>query len=653
MATIPPPGDDIKTSGLTLPAYVLMRPEGVFIHLSPPPQQDILKLFVERLFSNEARFAELDYARFIRLLYGTISEVTSNGTATEMRIAGNIVRFPPQRRNLYRGVNILDGGERAEYMFEPVFLELNAEEPAHAEQAGGDRTAANEAAPIARNTRDTELQPTRLDFDEFVADMWLKGVRFGIDAEAVRKVIDSGTAIRMNIARQLEPTDSKDAAIVEESDTLRQDNAPLILPNGKADLRRAKNRFPQVAKNTRLLRKIPRVLGEPGYRVTGAAIEPRLPEDIDLNKLAGEGTRIEQSEKGELLVAAMDGFLCLDEDSGKIHIATKIENKGGISAKATGDIKLAVDEFTEHGEVQEGRVVEGKHMTFRSDVFGTVVARDGNIQLEKNIGGGRAQSIGGNITVKGLAFNSTLEAWDGNITAGVAEGCVIIGKTVAIERAVNCEIVAEELQLGIAEGCAIAGKNIQIASSNLRKHRETIVTLLLPDITTIDKQIAEAKGNLVQIKNALQAKTRETLATQSDPGYAKYLAIAEKIQSGQIRLTAEQQVEWQRIVNQYAPIQKGSDSLMKKCLALEVEIERLSQARSTCGAGERCEIKEILGDTIVRKLDTNAGISVFRDLPARELKERLNLHGTPQERIFSKRNGSIEWHFQIPESSAA
>lgn len=651
MATIPPPSDDIKTSGLTLPAYVLMRPEGVFINLSPPPQQDILKLFVERLFSNEARFAELDYARFIRLLYGTISEITSNGSATEIRIAGNIVRFPPQRRNLYRGVNILDGGERAEYMFEPVFLEVNAEGPAHAEQVGGDRAAANEAAPVARSTRDTELQPTRLDFDEFVADMWLKGVRFGIDAESVRKVIDNGTAIRMNIARQLEPTDSKDAAIVEESDTLRQDNAPLILPNGKADLRRARNRFPQVAKDTRLLRKIPRVLGEPGYRVTGAVIEPRLPEDIDLNKLAGEGTRIEQG--GELLVAAMDGFLCIDENSGNIQITKKIENKGGISAKATGDIKLAVDEFTEHGEVQEGRIVEGRHMTFRSDVFGTILARDGNIQLEKNIGGGRAQSIGGNITVKGLAFNSTLEAWDGSITAGVAEGCIIIGKTVIIERAVNCEIVAEELQLGIAEGCAIAGKTIQIASSNLRKHRETIVTLLLPDITAIDKQIAEAKGNLLQIKNALQAKTRETLATQSDPGYAKYLAIAEKIKSGQIKLTAEQQVEWQRIVNQYAPIQKGSESLMKKCLALEVEIERLSQARSASGAGERCEIKEILGDTIVRKLDTNAGISVFRDLPARELKERLNHHGTPQERIFSKRNGSIEWHFQIPESSAA
>ena len=639
MATMSPPGNSIKTSGLTLPAYVLMRPEGVFINLSPPPQQDILRLFIERLFSDEARFAQLDYANFLRLLYGTISEVTSNGSATEIRIASNIVRFAPQRRSLYRGVNILDGGERAEYMFEQVFLEVNAEEPAHAGQEGGGKTAGGEA----------ELHPTKLDFDEFVADMWLKGVRFGIDAGAVRKVIDSGTSIRMTIARQLEPTDSKDAAIVEESDTLRQDNAPLILPDGKADLRRARNRFPQVAKNTRLLRKIPRVLGEPGYKVTGAAIEPRLPEDVDLKKLAGEGTRIEQSPIGEFLVAAMDGFLCIDDSTNRISIAEKIENKEGISAKSTGDIKLDVETYVEHGEVQEGRVVEGKHMTFLSNVFGTVISKGGHIQLGKNISGGRAQSIGGDITIKGRASNSALEAWDSKITVDTAENCTITGKIVSIKNAVNCEIVAEELRLGVAEGCAIAAKDIRIESSNSRRNRESVISVLLPDLHGFDQQIAEAKGNLAQINNALQAKTREMAANQSDPGYVKYLAILEKIQNGSIKLTAEQQVEWQKIVNQYAPIQKGSDSLMKKRLLLENEIERLSQARKTCGAGECCVIKEILGDTIVRKLSSATGTSAFRGLPAQELKAQLQHLGTPQERIFSGDSGSFEWHFQIPE----
>lgn len=622
--------DDNATTGQqTLPAYVLVRPDGVFIKLSPPPAQDILKLFVERLFGNGAYFRGLDYSRFLLLLYGNPAVLQSGG-AMEVRIASDIERFLPQRKDLYKGIKIINGGERAEYMFEPVFIEVATDEPDHK----------------------TELQPTKLNFDEFVADMWLKGVRFGIAVNTVREAIEQGKTGRMEVALQLDPTASRDAQVVEENDSLRQDNAPLILPNGKADLRRARNRFPQVAKDAPLLRKIPRALGEQGYRVSGEAIEPRLPEDIDLNKLAGEGTRIIQTPKGELLVSTMDGFIVI-EDSGEIFITTKIENRGGISAKSTGDIKLSVEDYIEHGEVQEGRVVEGKHMTFRSDVFGTILAQDGNIQLDKNLSGGRAQSIGGNITVKGNVINATLEAWDGKISAGLAEGSLIMGKSVSIERAVNCEIVAEELQLGTVEGCAIAGKSIHISTSNVRKHRETVISILLPDIAGYDRQIAEAKANLTQLQQAIQAKNREIAATQSDPGFAKYLAIAEKIRAGEIKFTPEQQAGWQKIVNQFAPIVRGSEGMMKKCQVLEEAIKQWTQERATCGAGESCKIETVQGETVVRKVSSNQGMSVFRNLPQQELKAKLQQIGAAQEHIFSDDKGNFDWCFNTPEAPAA
>jgi uncharacterized protein (DUF342 family) len=642
MSSALPDNDKLNTSELILPAYVLVRPEGVFINLSPPPAQDILLLFVDRLFSNKFRFAGLDYAHFIRLLYGDASEPFSGG-ATEVRIAGNIVRFPPERMELYKGVKIMGNGERAEYMFGPVFLEVVKDEPIYGEP-GEDGVI-----PIIEYKQNVEKIATQLDFDEFIASMWLKGVRFGINADGVRDAIKKGTSGRISIAFQLEPTDGKDAEVVEESDHLRQDNAPMILANGKADLRRAKNRFPQIAKNAPLLRKIPRVLGKPGYRVTGTAIEPRIPEDLDLGKLGGEGTRIEQSPKGELLVAGIDGFLVLDEGTGEISVATKIENKGGISAKSTGDIKLTVDDYTEHGEVQEGRVVEGKHMTFLSSVFGTVISQGGDIELHKSLSGGCAQSVGGNIIVKEKAINSTLEAWDGKISAEFAEGCLIISKSVSIGRAVNCEIVAEELQLGIAEGCAIAGKNLQIASSNARKNRETVISMLLPDIPGYDRRIAEAKTNLVQIEQAIQAKNKVIAATQSDPGFSKYLAIAEKVRTKTITFTPEQQIGWQKIVNQFAPIMRGSEDLMKKCLVLEDAIKRLAQERTACGdAGEHCKIEEVLGDTVVRKISSNQGMSLFRKLPQQELRIKLRQLGDEQERIFSDHKGSLEWHFEVP-----
>ena len=643
-----PPDDKRNTSGLILPAYVLLRPEGVFINLSPPPAQDILQLFVDRLFSNEARFEGLDYARFLRLLYDEDFAASLSGGTNEVRIANSIVRFPPQRLELYKGVKIANNGDRAEYMFEPGFIEVIKDEPIY-----GDPDE-NGVMPIVDHMRNIERIATQLDFDEFIASMWLKGVRFGINADAVRDAIKKGSSTRMDIALQLEPTDSKDAEVVEESDHLRQDNAPLILPNGKADLRRARNRFPQVAKDTPLLRKIPRALGKPGHRVTGTAIEPRVPLDIDFEKLAGEGTRIVQSPKGEMLVASMDGFIVIDEHTGEIWVTAKIENKGGISAKSTGDIILTVDEFTEHGEVQEGRIVEGKHMTFRSDVYGTIISQNGNIELNSNLSGGRAQCVGGNITVKGKAINATLEAWDGKISIEFAEGSIIMGKNISIARAVNCEIVAEELQLGIAEGCAIAGKNLQITSTNTRKHRETAISMLLPDIASYDKQIAEAKNNLSQIEHALQAKNREIAATQSDPGFARYLAIAEKVRAGTIKFSPEQQAGWQKIVNQFAPIVRGTDGLMKKCMVLENAIERWTQERKVCGeGGEHCKIEQVLGETVVRKVSSNHGMSAFHDLPQQELRVKLQHLGETQERIFSDHKGSFDWHFEIPKPAGS
>jgi uncharacterized protein (DUF342 family) len=648
MSTTTPRSSNSKLneSGLVLPAYVLLRPNGVFINLSPPPPQDILQMFVDRLFGSEARFAGLDYAHFQDLLYGDDPAKLQQGGKTELKIADSIVRFLPQRVELYREPKIDISGNLAEYMFEPVFMDVVKEAPVYGEpDADGVR-------PVLEYRSSVENQPAQLDFDEFVAAMWLKGVRFGIDADAVREAIEKGKFTRLIFASQREPTESVDARIVEESDHLRQDNAPMILSDGRADLRRAKNRFPQVARNTPLLRKIPRELGKSGYRVTGATIEARIPLDIDFNKLSGEGTRIERSPGGELLVSSMDGFLILDEHTSEISITEKIENKSGISAKSTGDILLAVDHYVEHGEVQEGRIVEGKHMSFRSNVFGTVIAKDGDIEIGGNLSGGRAQCEGGDVSIKGRAINATLVAWDGKITAEFAEGSLIIGKNVTIAHAVNCEIVAEEVQLVKAEGCSIGSKNIRIGTATARKHQETVIAILLPDIAAIDRQISEARTSLAQIEQAIQAKNREMLATQSDPAFARYLAIADKVRAGTIQFTPEQQVGWQKAVNQFAPIVKGSENLMRKNLALGEAIARWTEERKTCGENLHCVIGTVSGETVVRKLASNLGMTFFRNLTEQQIRTELRQLGEARERIFSADHGAFEWTFKVPEPPA-
>jgi len=638
--------DHLESSKSTLPAYVMVRPEGVFIKLSPPPAQDILILFIDRLFTNNELFAGLDYTCFQRLLFGDPT-LSYYGNATEIKLARDIVHFLPQRKAVYKGVKISIRGDLAEYTFEPAFIERVTEEPIHG-PAGEDGIA-----PVIDQVKKVETQPTKLDFDEFVADMWVKGVRFGIAVKTVREAIEKGTTGRMEIALQQEPTESTDAQIHEESEHLHRDNAPAILADGKADLRRTKNRFPQVTKNTPLLRKITRVLGKPGYKVTGVIIEPRVPLDIDLAKLAGEGTRIESSKDTEIIMAAMDGFLSLDDDTKQIMVMEKIENKSGISSQSTGDIKLDVEEYIEHGVMQEGRVIEGKHMTFHSDVFGTVISKGGNIELKSTLSGGRAQSSGGNITIKGRALNSTIETRNGQIKAEFADSCILIGKNVSIERAVNCTIVAETLQITMAEGCSIAGKNLHIKTANAHKNRETIISLVLPDLADFDQQIQAATSNRHNAKNTLEAKTQKLVASQSGPGLSNYLALATRIDAGEIQLNPAQELEWHKLIHKFAPLTQELHDLTEKAQAFEHEIARLTQARKTCGAGESCKIEKIAGDTIVRKLHSNRGMALLHNLPEHDLQVQLQQLGTVQERIFSGDSGSFEWHFEVTEPTTA
>lgn len=142
-------------------------------------------------------------------------------------------------------------------------------------------------------------------------------------------VRSTGIPSRVIIAVCLRKTDSKDATVVEVSTSLHRDNTPATMDNGKTDLSTFKNRFPQVLAGARLLKKVPRILGRQGYRVTGTVIEPGIPKDIDLHKIAAAGTRIEQAIDAEYVVAEIDGFLNIDKQSGQISVAEKLENRTG------------------------------------------------------------------------------------------------------------------------------------------------------------------------------------------------------------------------------------------------------------------------------------------------------------------------------------
>jgi hypothetical protein len=129
--------------------------------------------------------------------------------------------------------------------------------------------------------------------------------------------------------------------------------------------------------------------------------------------------------------------------------------------------------------------------------------------------------------------------------------------------------------------------------------------------------------------------------------------MEEKLRSGAVIFTLEQQAGWQQIVSQYAPQIKSTAGLVQKCEVLKNSIQQLVQKRATCGAGEYCKIEQVLGETLVRSLNSNQGLSVLRGLSKQELRSKLQELGVAHARIFSSDWGNLDWHFIVPEMSTA
>lgn len=639
-----------KAGDVLLPGYILRRQDGIFIDLTLFPVGGGFEQFIDQLFSRGYRFERLDYSMLMGLLYDYDHILDSHGVNAKVKLAENVVDFPDKRKALYKAVKFDAEYQCAEYFFEPVQMEVVIEEPVYGEP-GEDGVA-----PIVGATRKVELRPTKLNLDEFIADMWLKGVRFGIALESVAAVIARNESVRMDVALQLDPTEGTDAEIEEASQALHRDNAPKILPNGKADLRRFQNRFPQIENGAKLLKKKPRVLGKPGFRVSGVLIEPEVPKDIDISALAGPGTRVEKQGGYEYILATRDGFLALDIENNHISITEKIENKAGISAKTTGDLLLSGDEYIEHGEVQEGRAVEGKNMTFHADVYGDLISQGGHILLESNLSGGSAKSYGGGVTLNGRVFNSTVEAWEGKVTINYAESSLILGESVTIERAVNCEIVGDTVQIGSAEGCGIAGKRVHIKSSTSCRNKENIVSMVLPDISALDTQITQVYKEIGDCKKIIEAKEKSLELLKADTETAKYLSLANSIKQGTIKLNPAQQDNWNKMTARFtkinaevAKLNADKQEQAKRIQAFQQEINSLQEARAKSGKGIRCEIDAVEDDTLVRTRPLYNGISEFRKINANELRRKLREQGLPKERIFSSCEGSVNWNYALPD----
>lgn len=627
---------------ILLPSFIVRKKDGLHVDLLAVDSRNLMLQFAERVFASRARFADLDYEVFLNLVFlwepadieRQAAALTRKGKPPLLRLARDIVPFPEERRGIYRGVKILGNGKSAEYIFEQVSVERTVDDLEAPDGSGRRRIAERLYA----------------DFDEFVAAAWEKGVRFGIDARVVREAIARDNAERTVIAQLTVPTEGRDAGIDEQTDLLHRDDTPRILANGRIDLRHYRNRFPQVKAGTRLFKKIPRVPGVSGWDIHGKELLPAAVKDFDIETLAGVGTRVVRDGAELFVIAAQDGFLDIDAQSNQVSVIHKIVNREGISMRTTGDLYLEGDDFEEHGDVQEKRVVEGHNMIFLADVFGNVVSDGGRVAIRQNISGGTARSPGGSIVVEGFASRALLEARGGEVDVSRAEGSTFIADRVRIERAVKCDIVAEEVEIESAEGCAIAARKVSLKTSAARKGEGTTVAMLLPDLANFDiqlKRLEELRGSIAAESARHEAALQALLARTE---MKSYLAIQSRLKAKTLAMSPAQRLQWDALQKQLAPALQQAAALneairqaRENAARTDEEIESLRQARGASGEGIACTIGTVAGDTRVHTLRIAFDAPPLASLAPKALHARLHAVSSGAASLFSGSSGSFEW----------
>ncbi|RFP18517.1 DUF342 domain-containing protein [Duganella sp. BJB475] len=609
---------------------MLKRPDGIYIDMTLSPLT--LTAAINEVFHSHCYFVGLNYPLLVKALYGVGPDT---GVPGQARLAAELRVMEPERIALYKNPKM--GRGYAEYYFETLYLD---------------------AMTLPDGTEIPE-RPTRLDVDEFVAEMWNKGILFGIEVAAVAAAIASTKADRITVATELEPEPGQDATVVEVSSDLHRSDAPKTKADGRIDLGSFQNRFPQIKANVRLLKKLPAVPGQPGFDLAGRMTPAGAPKDLTLRFFAGDGTDAVMVDNDEYLVSTREGFLNVDSKSNRISITDKIVSTDGVSGRTTGNLELA-GAYEEFGDVQEQRDVTGGDITVHGNVYGNIHSRGGTVVLDKNLVSGSIANVAGNITVTGVASGSVISTRSGTVHIGRAENCVISGTIVTLGEASNCEIIAEEIRIEVAEGCAVAGRNVEIENAGPRRRTEMVIYVLVKDVSQFDQEIADLELRVAGFEAANLAAREEAERIAAVPDVRRYLALAEKLRVQELQLTAEQGQFLRKIAGAVATELQAIAKLRTDLQAgqtqqklLQDKLARVLEQKAEAAGVARCGLHLVNGDTLVRTMPFQSDVTALIQLPAKDIKQRLR--GTPGggEVLFSDSAGSLDWHLSARQRPVA
>lgn len=150
--------------------------------------------------------------------------------------------------------------------------------------------------------------------------------------------------------------------------------------------------------------------------------------------------------------------------------------------------------------------------------------------------------------------------------------------------------------------------------------------MLIPDLAEFDQCIENLQKKIADYQKDSVTKMKEIESVKSEPDFAKYLALAERIKSGAIKLTQEQVGNWQKLVTKHAKAANQVDKLNDQISAFErslkeseEELAYIIRDRDATGEGVTCVVDKVTGLTTGQTLASSNGVEVFSGMSGNDI----------------------------------
>lgn len=324
---------------------------------------------------------------------------------------------------------------------------------------------------------------------------------------------------------------------------------------------------------------------------------------------------------------------------------------------STAPSPAALTDQVEYQEVPEGRTIQGHNLHFHGPVYGQALSDGGTISFKDAFGWGKAVSPAGRITAERRAFNATLQAPGGVVVAKSAQSCLIIGREVRVQEAVNCQIFAHTLQLGTASGCMIAGRSLEIQTAKPYKAEPNTITIVVPELPDLREVLEPMAHELARLEAQEEALGARIAAHKADAALTQYLAIRAKVRTGLANLTADQAQGYQQMESRLAEPARALEVAVaerraanKALVALRGEIQALRDQQTARMADCHCTIRHVSGETIVRQL-LEAHDDPDLSLIAPPMIPKILFRNDASVRfLFAPHDGAVHWTPDMQEA---